>query len=491
METIHLKTTDPVSQHLLRSAAQRGIDLPWERYEKAQPQDGFLRLGLYCPFECMHGPCRIDPFGRGPSHGICGLDSEQMVAATLLRLCQNGAMQALAAAPHCITTNGLTPSAPLATLIDKVLATTQQARLSCSEIFETVGLLKHSSCNHEAWLKKALRLGLLTLALVEQSSTDASADSLECRLGYGVIPEAPVRIGFSGRPPQELIQMVEQERVNEPESSTVLLSLGEWLELDNRFMPIAATSGEAELLVSSGAIHLLVAGPGTDPGILRACEIMQVPVIIDDQETDGSDILKQARTRAGQSSRHNLFADVPVELRTQVIMSDSSFSEMMGSSSIEQVALIGGTDTPHLPLGSLAADLVARLVDSSMQIAGWGDTALWMAKQTQIEASEQQPLILDNSQGPLLAVKGLAAAGKLDSLRGICYTGIKDIKEFSMALGFAYLGFRVSIATPIPVHGSKRVSEELLQMITEHGGDLFHFDHPADARSLADWFTVV
>ena len=46
METIHLKTVDPASQELLRSAAQRGIDLPWERYEKLQPQDGFLRLGL-------------------------------------------------------------------------------------------------------------------------------------------------------------------------------------------------------------------------------------------------------------------------------------------------------------------------------------------------------------------------------------------------------------------------------------------------------------
>ena len=490
METIHLKTTDPISQHLLRSAAQRGIDLPWERYEKAQPQDGFLRLGLYCPFECMYGPCRIDPFGRGPSHGICGLDPDQMVAATLLRLCLNGAMQALAAAPHCSTANGLTPSAPLATLIDKTLATTHQAGHSYAEIFETAALLRRSSCGYEELLKKALRLGLLTLALVEQSPIDASADTLECSLGYGVIPEAPVRIGFSGRPPQKLIQTVEQELANDPGSSTVLLSLGEWLPLDDRFMPIAATSGEAELLLSSGDIHLLVAGPGTDPGIVRTCEIMQVPIITDDQAVDGGDILKRARTRAGQSSRHNLLADIPAKLHTQVIMSDTSFSEMVGSSSVEQIALIGGTDTPHLPLGSLAADLVAGLPDSGLRIAGWGDTAFWMAKQKQVEAPDQQPLILDNSQGPLLAVKGLAAAERLDTLKGICFTGVKDIKEFSMALGLAYLGLRVSIATPIPVHGSKRVMEELTKMITEHGGELFHFDHPTEAKRLVSWFTA-
>ena len=46
MESIHFKTVDPVSQELLRGASRRGLGLNWERYEKQQPQDGFLRLGL-------------------------------------------------------------------------------------------------------------------------------------------------------------------------------------------------------------------------------------------------------------------------------------------------------------------------------------------------------------------------------------------------------------------------------------------------------------
>ena len=95
METIHLKTVDPISQEILRSAAQRGIPLSWERYEKQQPQDGFQRLGLNCPYGCMQGPCRIDPFGRGADRGLCGLDRDGMVAAFLLRLCMGGALEAL------------------------------------------------------------------------------------------------------------------------------------------------------------------------------------------------------------------------------------------------------------------------------------------------------------------------------------------------------------------------------------------------------------
>ncbi|MCJ7830523.1 MAG: carbon monoxide dehydrogenase, partial [Desulfobacterales bacterium] len=90
METIHLKTVDPVSQELLRAAGQKGIQLSWERYERLQPPDGFLRLGLSCPYGCMHGPCRIDPFGRGPDRGLCGIDRDAMVAAFLLRLTLQG-----------------------------------------------------------------------------------------------------------------------------------------------------------------------------------------------------------------------------------------------------------------------------------------------------------------------------------------------------------------------------------------------------------------
>src|SRR3989339_1455462 len=95
METIHFKTVDPVSQDLLGEASRKGLRLNWERYEKQQPQDGFLRLGLACPYGCMQGPCRIDPYGRGAERGICGLDRDAMAAASLLRLTLQGVMEAM------------------------------------------------------------------------------------------------------------------------------------------------------------------------------------------------------------------------------------------------------------------------------------------------------------------------------------------------------------------------------------------------------------
>src|SRR5512136_3371588 len=95
MESIQVETVDPISQELLKSAYQGGIKLNWDRFEKLQPQDGFLRIGLSCPYGCLQGPCRIDPFGRGPDRGLCGLDRDGMVAALLLRLALSGALEAM------------------------------------------------------------------------------------------------------------------------------------------------------------------------------------------------------------------------------------------------------------------------------------------------------------------------------------------------------------------------------------------------------------
>src|SRR5512139_3791734 len=133
METIHFKTVDPVSQDLLRDASQKGIDLNWERYERQQPQDGFLRLGLACPYGCMQGPCRIDPFGRGVQSGICGLERNGMVAAFLLRLTLQGALEMMALHPDVCTTKITWPES-LASKVSAVLRQTGSNLLSPVEI---------------------------------------------------------------------------------------------------------------------------------------------------------------------------------------------------------------------------------------------------------------------------------------------------------------------------------------------------------------------
>jgi len=84
------RSIDPAALDLLKKAAVDGIETVWDRYEAQQPQCGFGNLGVCCR-HCIQGPCRIDPFGQGPTKGICGATADVIVARNLLRQVAAGA----------------------------------------------------------------------------------------------------------------------------------------------------------------------------------------------------------------------------------------------------------------------------------------------------------------------------------------------------------------------------------------------------------------
>ncbi len=84
------KSIDLASQEMLSLMARAGQETAWDRFEKQQPQCGFGELGLCCR-NCNMGPCRVDPFGEGPSKGVCGASADIMVARNLLRAIASGA----------------------------------------------------------------------------------------------------------------------------------------------------------------------------------------------------------------------------------------------------------------------------------------------------------------------------------------------------------------------------------------------------------------
>jgi carbon-monoxide dehydrogenase catalytic subunit len=83
------RTADTAAHRLLALAAEEGLELSWDRWEAQQPQCGFGRLGLCCRI-CNMGPCRIDPFGNGPSKGVCGADADTIAARHLVRMIAAG-----------------------------------------------------------------------------------------------------------------------------------------------------------------------------------------------------------------------------------------------------------------------------------------------------------------------------------------------------------------------------------------------------------------
>lgn len=75
---------------LIEKAEQEKIDLVWQRYENMKPQCRFGERGICCRI-CMKGPCRINPFGKEPTVGICGATADTIVARNLVRMIASGA----------------------------------------------------------------------------------------------------------------------------------------------------------------------------------------------------------------------------------------------------------------------------------------------------------------------------------------------------------------------------------------------------------------
>ena len=78
------KTLDKAVVDMIAKAEDEGVPTVWDRLEAMEPQCGFGDTGLCCR-HCLQGPCRIDPFGDGPTTGICGATADTMVARGLDR----------------------------------------------------------------------------------------------------------------------------------------------------------------------------------------------------------------------------------------------------------------------------------------------------------------------------------------------------------------------------------------------------------------------
>ena len=480
METIHVKSVDPVSQELLRSAASLGVDLTWERYETLQPQDGFLRLGLSCPFGCLQGPCRIDPFGRGAARGICGLERDAMVAAMLLRLALQGALEALGDAPGGREAPAPAWPASLEPRVARALESLGGATLSANEVFASAALLSRPAEAPEGLIRQALRLGVLTLGLAG-TLDPAPLGTAGCRVGYGLLAGSGAVIGVCGGPPRELVDGVLGAGAK---GGVRVVSLGDWIAADGGFLPFACTSGEAELALSSGRVDLLLAGPRTDPSVLALARRLEVPVVASADAPKAKAIVSAAAKSRSSGSRSDFDPDAAEVGEGTVVLTAESLAAEIAADPGAGFAVLGGWDTPQQSMGWVASEVAQALAAVEFRVAGFGDAALWMVKGGLGVGDAELPVrVLEPVRGPLVALEALGDGGGLR----VCYTGLSRCRNLAEALGLASLGARVCIACPIPLWGSAEVRDGLAGALAAQGGSLAHFDHPAEANEVLAW----
>lgn len=496
MDTIHVKTVDPVSQDLLRSAARQGIPLSWERYERLQPQDGFLRLGLSCPYGCPQGPCRIDPFGRGADRGLCGQEKDGMVAAMLLRLVLQGAQEVLAAHP----VNGVIgfpphPGSPprrgegkgggdfLPARVSRALENLGGKDLHTGEIFRAASSLGRPEEAPEILMERTLRLSLL--GLTSAARAQGQGDKLTCRAGYGLLAGCGLVVGVTGRLAPELLR-----KVKKPVSALPgqIVSLGGWVALGKEYLPLACTSGEAELLLSSRRVQLLLAGPGTDPAILQLCHNLDIPCLSLPQEGgEAGEILRLCRRAMEGPFPSSFSPDASLIREARVMRTGGGLKRLLAKGS--PLALLGGADTPQLPLGWIPVEVASALRAEGQTVASWGDAALWILKGgLAAEADPHAVQLLDPDRVWAAVLEALPAGGNLGGLVRVCFTGLDSCRDLALALGMAALGAAVLTAAPLPLWGSEKVRLTLADKLSQQGGSLTHFDHAPTAQEVLNWF---
>ena len=84
------RALDKTDQEIIEKAVEDGIKTAWDRLADQQPQCGFGQLGVCCN-RCSMGPCRIEPFGKKPTRGVCGANADLIVARNVLDDLSTGA----------------------------------------------------------------------------------------------------------------------------------------------------------------------------------------------------------------------------------------------------------------------------------------------------------------------------------------------------------------------------------------------------------------
>jgi len=485
METIQVKTVDPLSQDLLKSAYQKGIKLTWDRFEKLQPQDGFLRMGLSCPYGCLQGPCRIDPFGRGPERGLCGLDRDAMVASLLLRLSLSGALEAMPA-----PAKELSWDPALKDAVSRVSKKLGGEPISSTEVQTAASFLMRPMESAEGLISQSLRLALLTIGWLAKGATpQAGKKSLPLAVGYGHLARKDFNVGICGRPSPEFLKAVLAEVNRTISGGGQLVSLGEFIPMDGSYLPCVCTSGESELVLSSGQIKLLIAGPGTDPSIVELCRALDIPSASSMELKSVRSLVAKTKVSRGTPGQTPFSPQPSLVEETEAAGSASLWEESLKKGTAKKLALLGGADHPYHPLGWIPTEVTPALQGKGLAVSSWGDSALWMVKKGLAAQKMKSPVqVLGGQQGPVLALKALAASGRLKDVKGVCFTGMKSCQDLAVALGLASLGLKVSMAVPLPLWGSEKVRNLLREKLAALGGSLTHYDHPAQAEEILDWF---
>jgi len=343
------------------------------------------------------------------------------------------------------------------------------------------------TASFEKIVDQAVRMGLFAIDRLAEKT--GSAKELSCRAGYGVLAGNPIAVAICGNVSPETSESLAAAADQQADANIQLLSLGDWIPLKDRYLPFVCSSGEAELVLSTGKIAYLVAGQGTDPGVIAACKRLEIPISEDGETTEPKQILEAALAYHSCHKQTEFSPDPSLIDSGRVQGSSDALKAAIEKAGDRKIAIIGGSDMPHQSHGWIPLELAKALKGRNIQIAAWGDAAVWMIKEGLCSDAQENPvLVLEPETGLIETIDLLQQLGKQENLVGVSFSGVKGCRDLSAALGLAAIGVRVNMAVPIPLWGSDAVRKLLAEKLSACGGELTHYDHPAQPEEILDWF---
>lgn len=296
MERIHKKSALPEASALLSAAHEAGAELLWERYERQLPLCAFTSNGLNCR-KCLLGPCRINPFGDEPSHGVCGADRDQIVMENLFQATLEGTLET-ARALQLLGVSGNDQELPDVT---SWMPSGAKERLSEAGLLPVgkadLFSVQNGFFSHKGYLAQTLRdltrMGLINYGLLTQAGSFLSHER-----GGSACDPMGINLLIVGQGPAGLMDALEQAGRNAGgKKINVFVQGGHRLP----GVMAAADHGSPELALAMNVDALIVAPNAAWPGLEALAAKCGIPVLL----LDGGKPISQTASEAIDLASHH------------------------------------------------------------------------------------------------------------------------------------------------------------------------------------------
>ncbi|SHI56760.1 hypothetical protein [Desulfosporosinus lacus] len=512
MRQVRRKTMDTAARDYLFKAKNEGLQLSWNKYEGMLPQDGFSQIGLSC-YECLQGPCRLNPFRPEENSTVCGLGNDELVLLWLTR--QAGENRELVAAGSQMLAELKSKVSVGEVALDLLQLKATKWSVNGTDLGDLVmGLsLKFAELTYHRAQSKTCNINdLMTLGTQQINLAGFNADlaevlygkySSQSRLvGLGVIKEKAVNICLDGVSPLMLAKAFELR--NELEGEAIQLGASDGLNIvlagdfsSNFGFNTSCNQGTVEFAVLTGLVDLYLIGDGLGKGRIPAASYHTVVASAVSTKEALKEVFMQGIAAYSQRNLKKVKVSNQVEKAEGVSdINPLGIKSLLGQGLIKGICVIGGGSNLKLTedLGNL--DLARKLSFQKVLCLTYGNSAVTLAKYGCLNSERLENKVLaDELEGeatPLIcSVGGEGDAAKLIEVLGAVgvekvvavFPELTSARDLQMALALAQTGAKVFTGVQLPVAGSVKISEEI--------GKVIEYSEPKDlADTVAKCFGI-